>query len=67
MAILRSIDGKFYNIPDEQLDQHFVPAEEVKSKLAAAADDSATTDIQVVPQKNFGKWRNCWRNCYRGD
>ncbi len=33
MAILRSTDGRFYDIPDEQLDEQLVPGEEVKQKL----------------------------------
>ena len=35
MAILRSMDGKFYNIPDEQLEEHLVPADEVKERLGS--------------------------------
>lgn len=38
MAILRSSDGKFYEVPDEQLDSYEIPSEEVKSKLEDAGD-----------------------------
>lgn len=37
MAILRSMDGKFYNIPDDDLEANAVPPEEVKEKLGEAA------------------------------
>ncbi len=35
MAILRSVDGKFYEIPDEELSQHEVPAEKVTAIMDA--------------------------------
>ena len=68
MAIVRSMDGKFYNIPDEKLESHLVPADEVKAKLDAAkqtrADAKADDDTVVTPHGYC--WRNCWRrNCWR--
>jgi hypothetical protein len=36
MAILKSADGKFYDVPDNQLDSLLIPAEQVKEKLEAA-------------------------------
>ncbi len=36
MAILRSLDGRFFEIPDDQLNQFLIPAEQVKDKLDAA-------------------------------
>ena len=36
MAILKSADGQFYDVPDDQLDAHLIPAEEVKQKLEEA-------------------------------
>ena len=36
MAILKSIDGKFYEVPDNQLDSLLIPADQVKDKLQAA-------------------------------
>ena len=36
MAILRSVDGKFYEVPDDQLDKFLVPEDKVKEKLAEA-------------------------------
>ena len=72
MAILRSTDGKFYEVPDEQLEDKLIPGEEVKAKLAGARSakkDVADGEITA----NHGYWRNCfrnywrrncWRNCY---
>ena len=42
MAILRSLDGKFYNIPDDQLERHLVPADEVKQHLGDALEANAS-------------------------
>jgi hypothetical protein len=36
MAILRSLDGKFYDIPDEEAPKYEVPREKVKELLAKA-------------------------------
>lgn len=33
MAILRSLDGRFYEVPDDQLDAFLVSADKVKEKL----------------------------------
>ncbi len=33
MAILRSSDGKFYEVADEELESKLIPAEEIKEKL----------------------------------
>jgi len=33
MAILRSTDGKFYDVADDQLEDKLIPAEEIKDKL----------------------------------
>lgn len=35
MAILRSSDGKFYDIADDQLEGRLIPAEQIKEKLGA--------------------------------
>ena len=78
MAILRSTDGQFYNVSDDQLSAARIPAEQVKSQLtAAAADDLAKQNAaengdEVTPHFCGGRyhWRNCWRrncwnNCWR--
>ena len=73
MAILRSMDGKFYNVPDSELESRLVPAEEVKAKLNAATPAGAEAknapaddDSVVVPHGHHHCWHNCWRrNCWR--
>ena len=37
MVILRSIDGRFYQIPDEEAGKFLVPADKVEATLRAAA------------------------------
>lgn len=36
MAILRSMDGRFYQVPDEELAQHLVPPDKVLEAMRAA-------------------------------
>ena len=36
MAILRSVDGRFYEIPDDQVSKYLIPADKVKEKLEGA-------------------------------
>ena len=36
MAIVRSLEGTFYDIPDSELEQYKVPADQVKSIMEAA-------------------------------
>ncbi len=38
MAILRSVDGTFYEVPDDQLDDFQIPPEEVKEKLQGSGE-----------------------------
>jgi hypothetical protein len=33
MAILRSLDGRFYEVPDDQVSQFLIPEDRVKEKL----------------------------------
>ena len=77
MAILRSNDGQFYNVPDNALSEMRIPAGQVKAQLtSAAAEDlviqkEAGTGDSVTPHGyGHGCWRNCWRrncwhNCWR--
>lgn len=70
MAILRSMDGKFYNVPDDQLGEYEMGPDEVKEQIGAAGGggpqggpgpQGGRGDVQ--PQ-GFGCWHNCWHNCW---
>ncbi len=37
MAILRSVDGKFYEVPDKSLDKFEIPADQLREKLGDQA------------------------------
>lgn len=75
MAILRSVDGKFYEVPDEDLSKHELAPEKV-SELMAQRGPSGGGRIgpggpgpggDVDPYYYcWRNWRNCycWRNCY---
>lgn len=71
MAILRSTDGKFYDVPDEQLEDKLIPGEEVKAKLEGAQPKKRESDDELSANQRCWRncfrnyWRrNCWRNCY---
>lgn len=49
MAILRSSDGKFYEVADEQLEGALIPAEQIKEKLGAAGVGPAEGPIGPGP------------------
>ena len=36
MAVVRSLEGTFYDIPDSELEQYKVPADQVKGLMEAA-------------------------------
>jgi hypothetical protein len=36
MAIVRSLDGRYFDVPDKDLDKCLVPADKVREKLEAA-------------------------------
>ena len=38
MAILRSVDGKFYEVPDKSLEKFEIPADQVREKLGDMAE-----------------------------
>ena len=38
MAILRSVDGKFYEVPDKDLEKFEIPADQLREKLGDAAE-----------------------------
>lgn len=71
MAILRSVEGKFYEVPDKELSKLEVPAEKVKDLIgpeggAGAPGPQAGPSGGVDPYWCWRNWRNCycWRNCY---
>lgn len=68
MAILRSSDGKFYDIPDSELSSMEVPAEKLKEVLSEMGPEGGQGDVQPYGWgwRNHWRnhWRNCWRNCY---
>jgi hypothetical protein len=47
MAILRSQDGKFFEVPDEQLKQFEMSEEKVKEMGAAAQQDDQSREMQA--------------------
>jgi len=49
MAILRSNDGRFYEIADEQLEDAMIPADEVKERLGAAGVGPASGPVGSGP------------------
>src|SRR5271165_3581369 len=50
MAILRSLDGKFYEIPDEQVAKFLIPADKVKDKVQSApAEGGQPEDLGPPP------------------
>jgi len=50
MAILRSSDGKFYDVADDQLDDKMIPAEEVKERLGDVGVGPAPGPVGPGPE-----------------
>ncbi|MEM9281415.1 MAG: hypothetical protein AAGA96_06285 [Verrucomicrobiota bacterium] len=50
MAILRSSDGKFYDVADDQLDDRLIPAEEIKERLGDAGVAPAQGPVGPGPE-----------------
>lgn len=44
MAILRSVDGRFYEVPDDKLEAFAVPEDKVKEKLQQAGAEEGGPD-----------------------
>ena len=79
MAVLRSVDGRFYDVPDEELDQFEVPAERVNELMEAMGggepeggpmgEGPPAGGEGVDPYHHRWRrrryWRNYWRNCWR--
>jgi hypothetical protein len=49
MAILRSVDGRFYEIPDDQLSKYLIPEDKVKEKVQAAGGDAGPPEDPGPP------------------
>ena len=65
MAILRSSDGRFYDVPDNQLEQYAVPPDQVKGMLGGQGQGPGPAPSgggEVQPYANCPPWRNCFRN-----
>jgi hypothetical protein len=54
MAILRSVDGQFYEIPDDQLSQYLVPPDKVKEKLGSVGGEGAPSSDPGPPPAGHG-------------
>jgi hypothetical protein len=50
MAILRSNDGRFYDIADDQLEGKLIPAEQIKEKLGSVGVGPAEGPVGPGPQ-----------------
>jgi hypothetical protein len=55
MAVVRSLEGTFYDIPDSELDQYKVPADQVKSLMEAAGQKPPQGPPQQQTQQGQGK------------
>jgi hypothetical protein len=69
MAILRSLDGKFYEIPDEALSGYLIPEEKVKERLKSSGGDPDELDEDALRAVRGGStpapasdWHNAWQN-----
>ncbi|MGI9382993.1 MAG: hypothetical protein ACR2PO_07550 [Methyloligellaceae bacterium] len=70
MAILRSVDGRLYDVPDDQLTDYEVPADKVNELMSEMGEGEAGGG--GVEPYGWGRyrrrryyWRNCWRNYWR--
>ncbi len=50
MAILRSSDGRFYDVADDQLEGKLIPAEQIKEKLGGVGVGPAEGPVGPGPQ-----------------
>jgi hypothetical protein len=69
MAILRSLDGKFYEIPDELVSIYLIPADKVKERLSSTGadldelnDDSLRSVTGGGTSQPASEWHNVWQN-----
>jgi len=50
MAILRSSDGRFYDVADDQLEDKMIPAEEVKERLGEVGVEPSSGPVGPGPE-----------------
>jgi hypothetical protein len=55
MAVVRSLEGTFYDIPDSELEQYKVPADQVKSLMDAAGQKPPQNPGQQQMPQGQGK------------
>jgi hypothetical protein len=67
MAILRSLDGRFYDIPDGLLSNYLIPADKVKERATGSGRDPDALDDDELKAVSAGgtptplsEWHN-WR------
>jgi len=49
MAILRGLDGQFYDVPDEHLSKYLIPPDKVKEKVQSGGPDYGPPDDPGPP------------------
>jgi hypothetical protein len=67
MAILRSLDGKFYEIPDSLLSSYLIPADKVEARMKGDDKDPDALDDDELRAISGGttpgpacEWHNRW-------
>jgi hypothetical protein len=54
MAILRALDGTFYEIPDDQVERFKIPEDQLKDKLGAQAPAGGGPEEEPPPSQGGG-------------
>jgi hypothetical protein len=67
MAIVRSLDGKFYEIPDDLLSRYLIPEDKIKEKLTGNGGDPDSLADDALKAVSGGNtpaaaWHNAWHN-----
>jgi hypothetical protein len=66
MALMRSIDGRLYNVPDEEAAKYLIPAEKVAETLKQAGLQGPTeAGPQEAGQVQAYGWHGHHHGCYR--
>jgi hypothetical protein len=55
MAILRSLDGRFYEIPDDLLSGYLIPADKVAERVKGGGGDPDLLDDDALKAVSGGK------------